>query len=67
MKLSRRQTSKLLVAGVALAAVSSPFVAARRQDFALSFQRDLDFHFVGDFNSKLTLRKFDAEERNGKI
>lgn len=66
MNLTRRETSRLLLAGALLPATALPGTAASSQGWARRFQRDLDAHLVAGCDGRLTLQGFGMGNRDGQ-
>ncbi len=67
MNLTRRESSKLLLAGVVAPCLPAPAFAASSDSWARRFQRDLDQHLVGGCDGELSLLKFGMSSRSNDV
>jgi|GEM_PF-5786216 len=65
MKLTRRETSRLLVASVAASALPLPAAAASSQKWAQRLQRELQARFVYHDMGTIELQRFGMARRSG--
>lgn len=63
MTMTRREASKLVLAGPVLAATPLAAMAQSREQWAVQLQQDLDSHLLPGCDGKLTLKAFDMGRR----
>lgn len=67
MNLTRRDATRLVLAGTALAVSPLPGFAATKEEWAIRLQADLNTHLLPNCNGKLTLDAFGAGRQQNKV